>query len=257
MTRRLLTDLNGNCTGKLKSFLDTFKGEPRIAWYPSAGEDFRALVYLHPGFAQFHPSTAPELQSPDLFLYTDYSYYPRQNSTIFENGIIYSDDRTRVFIESVEELPKLNLPLHDSIVNSPNGGSATDRAFFLRIKIESNRFGSITYPVLYAFAENETFFCKKLIPNKARISHIIQVRYGGGCGGGGKASGAWLLNVLNKLNCEVFITDGHHNWQSGDRAALRLCPDIPKENHSQLTPIRLVPSDSWSGHGNVSWNLVS
>ena len=110
--------------------------------------------------------------------------------------------------------------------------------------------------MLYAFAENEAFFCEKLIPNKATISHIIQVRYGGGFGGG-RASGAWLLNVLKMLNCEDFITDGHDIWQSGYYAALTLCPDIPKENLAQLTPIRLVQSDSLSGHGNVIWNLVS
>ena len=50
MNRELLLNLNGNKTGQLKKFLDVFEGEPRIAWYPSAGEDFRPLLYLHPKF---------------------------------------------------------------------------------------------------------------------------------------------------------------------------------------------------------------
>jgi hypothetical protein len=47
MSRQLLEHLNGNKAGQLNNFLDNFEGEPRIAWYPSAGEDFRALLYLH------------------------------------------------------------------------------------------------------------------------------------------------------------------------------------------------------------------
>ena len=157
----------------------------------------------------------------------------------------------------MEELPRLQLPLHKELVHFPEGSNATDRVLFLIIKITSDKLGSITYPVVYAFAENETFYCKKLIPNEATIHQIIHVRYGGGCGGGGNASGVWLLNVLKKLKCELFVTDGHYYWQSGDEFALTLCPDNPRETDAQLTPVRVVKSYGWSGHGDVSWNLVS
>jgi len=66
-----------------------------------------------------------------------------------------------------------------------------------------------------------------------------------------------LLHVLSQLNCELFITDGHHHWQSGDNKAMELFESIPRENSSQLTPIRIIHSEGWSGHGDVSWNLVS
>jgi len=255
MTKELLYNLNGIKNGGLKEFLDNFKGEPRVAWYPSAGEDFRALLYLHPAFSGQVPASQKEPLPPDLFLFTD--YYPWKYSTFLDNRTIYSDNRTTVYIEHMEELPQLHLPLHKELVHFPEGSNATDRALFLKIKITSDKLGSITYPVIYAFAENETFYCKKLVPNKASISHIIHVRYGGGCGGGGNASGVWLLNVLKKLKCELFVTDGHYNWQSGDEFALTLCPDIPRETDDQLTPIRVVQSQGWSGHGDVSWNLVS
>lgn len=254
MTKKLLTDLNGNKTGQLKRFLDDFKGEPRIAWYPSAGEDFRALLYLHPNFSQLHPASEQEPQPPDLFLFTD--YFPWQNSRFMDNRTIYSDSRTTVHIDYIEELPRLNLPLHNELVHFPKGSTATDRVVFLKIRIDSDKLGSISYPVVYAFAENETFYCKKLVPNRATISHIIHVRYGGGCGGGGSASGVWLLNVLKELNCELFITDGHHHWQSGDYFALEFCSSIPRQSNSQLSPIRIIQSEGWSGHGDVSWNLV-
>jgi SAM-dependent methyltransferase len=254
MSRQLLKSLNGNRNGQLQKFLDDFNGEPRIAWYPSAGADFRALLYLHPNFSRQYPATEQEPNSPDIFLFTD--YYPWQYSSFLDNGIIYSDTRTTVFIDHIEELPRLNLPLHRELVHFPEGSNATDRTIFLKITITSDKLGQISYPVIYAFAENETFFCQKLIPNKAIISHIIHVRYGGGCGGGGNASGVWLLNVLNLLNCELLISDGHYYWQSGDNFALELCPSIPKESEAQLTPIRIVQSEGWSGHGDVSWNVV-
>ena len=72
MSIQLLTELNGSKKGALKKFIDTFKGEPRIAWYPSAGVDFRALLYLSPQYAASDPVDVEEPQTPDIFLFTDY-----------------------------------------------------------------------------------------------------------------------------------------------------------------------------------------
>jgi hypothetical protein len=255
MSKQLLLSLNGSKNGELKTFLNNCKGEPRIAWYPSAGEDFRALLYLDPSYSQINPATQEEPESPDIFLFTD--YYPWKYSSFLDNRSIYSDNRTSVYIEHIEELPRLNLPLHEELVHFPQGSEATDRVVFLKIRVTSDRLGSISYPVIYAFAENETFYCKKLIQNNAVISHVIHIRYGGGCGGGGNATGVWLKNVLKPLCCELYISDSHYSWQSGDEFALELCPSIPRESDVQLTPIRTIPSYEWSNHGDISWNLVS
>ena len=254
MSKELLYNLNNNKNGHLKSFLDQFMGEPRIAWYPSAGQDFRALLYLTDNYSKHNPGSKQDPPSPDLFLFTD--YFPWSSSKFLDSKTIYKDDRTIMSVESIEELPKLQLPLHSEIIDFPEGSKATNRVLFLNVKIESDRLGNMSFPVLYAFAENETFYCQKLIPNKAIISHIVHIRYGGGLGGGGKSSGVWLINVLKKLNCEIFITDGHHNWQSGDRYALEMCSEIPKQSHTTLTRIRKIRGYLWSEHGDVSWNLV-
>ncbi|MFM7758156.1 MAG: hypothetical protein ACKO6J_04405, partial [Crocinitomicaceae bacterium] len=63
---------NGNRRGLFKQFLASFSGNPRIAWYPSAGEDFRALMYLNDAFSLREPCKGIEPAAPDLFLYTDY-----------------------------------------------------------------------------------------------------------------------------------------------------------------------------------------
>ncbi len=267
MTKKLLEDLNGNNNGELKKFIEEFKGEPRIAWYPSAGDDFRALFYLHPNFSQQNPASGPEPLPPDLFLFTD--YFPWSDTTLIDNKILYSDKRTTVIVEYMEELPRLNLPLHRDLLplglfiqslggHSIKVGPLTDRAFFFKIRVESKKLGTIFSKVLYAFAQNETFYCNKLFPNNATISHIIHIRYGGGQGGGGSAAGAWLLNVLKILKCELFITDGDHRWQMGDYFALELCPSIPVVSDVKLTPIRFMPAESWSDYGQVvTWYLVS
>ncbi len=47
MSIDLLKHFNGNKVGEFKKLIDSFTEEPRIAWYPSAGQDFRALIYLN------------------------------------------------------------------------------------------------------------------------------------------------------------------------------------------------------------------
>jgi hypothetical protein len=256
MSKKLLYDLNGKNNGLFKYFLDNFKGEPRIAWYPSAGKDFRALLYLHPGFSKIKPASKEEPKSPDFFIFTD--YFPHQNLNIQEEDIIFDDGKTVIIAESIEELPKLKLPLHIKIVNSPSCNFNTNRAIFLKINIDSKILGSFSFPVLIIVAENEAFCGEILVPKEASLSHIIHVRYGGGCGGGGFSAGAWILNVLHKLKCEVFVTDDTHYWQDGDENAIRIYPNLnTPEELPELERIRVIGSKSWSDHGDVNWYLVS
>lgn len=255
MSKQLLLDLNGSKNGSLKRFVDEYDDSPRIAWYPSAGKDFRALLYLHQNYSIFDPAIQPEPVPPDIFIFSD--YYPWENLRFLDSRQIFSDNDTTISVDGIEELPPLNLPLHDHIVSFPKGSLATGRVIFMNVKITSNVLGEYRYPVIYAFVENESFYCEKLVPAQAIISHVIHVRYGGGLGGGGQAAGTWIINVLKKLNCEVFITDGHHSWQKGDDFALDYCPAIPKSSDIKLHPIREIHESKWSGHGDVSWNLIS
>ena len=110
--------------------------------------------------------------------------------------------------------------------------------------------------MIYAFAENESFCAEKLIPNNSIISHIIHVRYGNGCGGG-KTSGAWILNVLERFKSELFISDGKLEWQSGISETIRLYPVLSgNDNIPEFESIRKIQSKSWSNNGDVKWNLV-
>jgi len=252
----LLNDLNGNKNGLLNEFIKNCKADPRIAWYPSSGTDFRGLMYLSAEYERIKPSSKAAPVPPDFFLFTD--YFPWEGSTFLDSKEVFNDGHTHITVEEFEKLPSLNLSYHyPEIVEFKS--KIYNTCVFLKIKIESDKLGVIRYPVLYAFVENEAFFMEKLLPLKAKITHIIHVRYGGDCGGGGHASGIWLLNVLKTLGTELFISDtsifGDY-WAGGDAAFLKYCPSVNKEDKPKLTKIKTIPSESWSDYGDVGFNLV-
>lgn len=256
MSKELLLNLNGNKKGEFYKWLDDFKGEPRIAWYPSAGEDFRDLLYLHPDYAELNKASGPEPQAPNLFLHTD--YFPWGTSTFLDTRTIHLDDRTSVTLTSIEELPSCDLPLDDQIVDFPKGSAATGRVLFMQLEVHSDKLGSFTCPVLYAFVENGAFCSKVALPANAVFSHVMHIRYGGGLGGG-KASGMWLENVLKGLGCECYVTDGRRNIQSGDERTWTLYPELaPIENKPELKTIRSLPGRSWSEYSaEVQWQILA
>ncbi len=255
MSKELLINLNGNKKGLFHKWLNNFDGDPRIAWYPSSGTDFRDLMYLHSEFAKQNPASQPDPQEPDIFLHTD--YFPWKRSKFLDTPEIYRDDRTRITVKAIEELDRCDLTLDDQLVDSPKGSVATGRVIFLEVEVSSTVLGNYSYPVVYAFVDNASFCAKKMLPINARCSHIVHVRFGGGLGGGGKSTGVWLLNVLQKLHCDVFITDSKYGHGHGDERINELYPELSgSEDEGQLEQIREIAGERWSEHGDVSWNLI-
>jgi len=251
MSGKLLRFLNGRNNGALRSWLDDHKGEPRIAWYPSAGRDFRDLLYLHPK----NPPRRPEPRCPDIFLHTDYGFWA--TPTFPDTCNIYCDKRTSVVLESVEELPRLDIPCDNQIVDFPKTSHVNGRVLFLEVKVTSDVFEEFSAPIVYAFVENAAFCAKCIFPQEGKFSHIVHIRFGGGLGGGGKSTGIWMLNILRKLRCECFITDSHYAIQSGDERVYALYPELAgPADRGQLEPIKTIPEKDWSGHGDVSWNIL-
>ena len=181
MSKELLINLNGNKKGLFHKWLNNFDGDPRIAWYPSSGTDFRDLMYLHSEFAKQNPASQPDPQEPDIFLHTD--YFPWKRSKFLDTPEIYRDDRTRITVKAIEELDRCDLTLDDQLVDSPKGSVATGRVIFLEVEVSSTVLGNYSYPVVYAFVDNASFCAKKMLPINARCSHIVHVRFGGGLGG--------------------------------------------------------------------------
>ncbi|MGB9678357.1 MAG: hypothetical protein ACPLZ9_07045 [Candidatus Ratteibacteria bacterium] len=251
MSKKLLEFLNGGKKGYFRKFLDS-RENINIAWYPSAGKDFRSICYLSREYAEVDPPSIEVDVFPDLFIYTDYHPYfdikiihkegikevlfreinVREIEELISQNVpieIHNDGRTRVTLEKIEELPSLDLPLDPEIVDSPE--AETGRVLFLEIKLVTTLLNEpieLVRPVIYAFVENESFCSRILLPNKSEISHIIHVVYGSGFGGA-RGSGGWLLNVLKKLNCRIYITDGIHELREADKAAMRKYPNLRGE----------------------------
>lgn len=261
MCKRLLEKLNGGRNGRFAKIICDLPHSPRIAWYPSAGEDFRDLLYLSPQYSQFNPGTKPDVAPPDIFLHTD--YFPNEFSHFLDIPSIHFDPNTSVRVRHTEELPSLNLPLDSHIVDL-GPSKATNRVIYLELDVSStqlNRFGEFRpVPVIYAFCENAAFCNEVMLPSGGHFSHVVHVRFGGSGCGGGRAAGSWILPILNRLGCEVFVTDGKHHVQDGDRYILDNFKNIRSAQQPQwpnFITIRKIPQIYWSGNGDVVWNLLS
>lgn len=258
MSLELLKSLNGSKNGLLKSFINKYDNgqEPRIAWYPSAGTDFRALLYTSAKYAALNPASNNEPKPPDIFIFTD--YWGFEYSSFLDTPLIFEDENTKITVISSELLPDLVLPRPDEIVSYPETNSVSNKVAYLNVQVESDELGIIEIPVIYAFVVNEEFMSKVIIPNNGKLSHIIKIRYGGGLGGGGKVRGNWILHLLNKVGCELLICDNSHINGSKDEIVFANYPNIAS-NHSEpnITEIRKIDSEKWSRYGDVSWYVVA
>lgn len=265
MSKDLLYSLNGNKRGQFRRWLDGFEGDPRIAWYPSSGEDFNDLLYLNPKFWKDRAPQSPPLPSvPDIFLHTDYfpfgrPQFLRKREIVFDGTTFDGSEKPTMRVKSVESLPRCDLTLDGDIVIAPDGGLATGQVVFLEIEIHSESIGEFTVRLVYVFAENAAFCAECVLPQRGQFSHVVHVRYGGGIGGGGYSTGIWLLNVLRQLHCEVFVTDSHYQRQTGDERIYELFPSLRGDDcdaESDSQSIARIESRDWSGHGDVLWKLL-
>ncbi len=253
--KRLLASFNSVNSKLYNEFVDNLYSEPKIAWYPSAGNDFNALKFFSYAFINEKTEFEVELVLPDIFIYTDYYLFDESDFLNIGNKYIDRYNNT-VITEEVEFIGKIDIPLHPEIVERPKGNpNLTNKIYYLKMLVQSKDYGEVRFPVIYAFVENESFCFSELVQKEVDITHIVHVRYGGGLGGGGMASGVWLLKALKSLNCKVFITDGHLDIQEGDRYIEDLynLVDIELPN---LIPIRTIFEENWRNHGDITWNLI-
>lgn len=215
------------------------------AWYPSAGKDFRPLLYLSPSYEGISGPSAPA--PVEHFLFTDYWPWDEQPQFLTP-GVIFNDRRTRIEVTRVKELRPMRLPVHPDLVNRPNHPHLTNRVFNLDMRILSDnqaRFARITY----AFVEN-TAMANDLIRKRVNITHIINVCYGSGFGGS-SINEDWLLHAAAALNTTTFIADralpslipSYCTHESS--RVLELYPSIPRE---VLLDLDEIHSCRWGNH---------
>lgn len=249
----LLFWLNSFATGPFSRYLAEYP-QPRIAWYPSAGGDFRDTYYLSPAFAGVDKSAGKVNETfPDLFIHTDYSDWHADD--FFNQPDNNRGVPCRFKVDIVEELPNIhNLALDPEIVDFPYENAQLGRVFFLRVMVLLPEAQPIPQYDLYVFMENEQFCHNYLLRSPTRVSKVIKVRYGTGFGGA-KGTGSWILQVLKRIGCDTYINDGVDKIDGGDQAAMRIYPNL-SGTPAELIPYRKMPAENWSDHGEISWNML-
>lgn len=252
--RAFLTYLAGPRWNALHAWLAAHPGEPRLAWYPSAGADFRDLLYLHRDYREHRPGLPGEPAAPDLFLHTDYCVLGVPD--FLDQPLLHEDDRCRVTVERIQELPPPGVPFHGELV-AFDANHATGRMVFLELAVWSDRLGQFRVPVVYAFVENAAFCARCLLRGGARVSHVVQVRYGHGLGGG-RTGPEWVRRQLPRLGAEVFVTDAaEENDSANEKVYARFPALIADPVESAAWPVlRQLPQSSWDGYGAVRWRRV-
>jgi len=129
----------------------------------------------------------------------------------------------------------------------------------MQLEVNSSQLGVYRVPLIYIFAPNEAVFDYYIRRTGVAISHVVHVRYGGGLGGGGKSSGAWLLDILDHTDTQVWISDNHLEEQTGDSFFMEnVLRNRFKNGRDRviLKPIKTLPGYLWSDHGDVTFHMV-
>jgi hypothetical protein len=214
----------------------------KIAWYPSAGLDFRDLLEL---------SNPIYTETTDLFIHTDYKPDWSLHNDRFANfniGQVQNEFNIDVdaIINDVFELEltqPINYSVNENYVDFPDDAPNTAKVFLLNVKV-SHAGNTVSKPVLYFVFENINFLEEILLKYRIKISHFVKVREG--CGfGGNRKSISIVYAFIAKLGIKYLFIDNeeHTDFELVNRIKRR----YRVENCScELNYINSI--DNWSGN---------
>lgn len=263
------------------TILDVIKEHNCICWYPSAGADFRPLIY----FNQFHyedikiPIDEGQV-FPDLFILTDvqltksvwnrsrqemwptYLSYLDKKDGLERIHTLYRDRRTEIAVNKCRELKALDIGCEPKgLAEEYEVSELYRRVFCFDVTVKSNFFYSGVknewdVTVLYVFAENREFARDVLMKNKVHVDYIPVACYGEG-GGGAELMPDWLPEILGYLQCKYYVS----NYQYIDHYINNEPEDMKYFSEYELPQCELkpyygVPGEYWSNRGVVIWNRV-
>jgi hypothetical protein len=184
--KKLLKGKSPEAIAALDNLWQNMSLNPTIAWYPSAGLDFRDLLELNP--------IPNQTSKPELFIHTDYQpYCPNINErfTGFEPGIIvdrYEPDYHKEILE-VHQLMFTNsikYYIDENFVDFVDEAPIESKVFLLSVKVR-HKDDILIRPVIYFVFENINFLDEIILKHNIKISHLIKVREGCGLGGNRKS----------------------------------------------------------------------
>lgn len=210
----LLEGKNRESQLRLEELFRLVGDNPRILWYPSAGNDYRDILELSNNNidknnirGRINIATDYEIDPPDIFVHTDYS----KKWVNLRQGEIFNDGRTIVEIENLYELQfnnglDINYNVNKDFVVFPEHAPELPEIYLLDVRINSDTLGEIRKPVFYFLFENINFLQEVLLKNRINISHIVKVKEGCGLDGNRKSITV-AYAFLSVLNTQYLIID--------------------------------------------------
>ena len=256
---------------KRKTAEDIIHEHSSICWYPSAGGDFRALLFLSRQYCEWKGVDICPEELPDLFVMSDCDHknitYTGGHGLLNVEVLnaedifsvkcfdIYSDIHTTITASGIQVLNRLNIPCDDKLYGlskSENYGCA----FLFKAHISSKQLGEWDADVLYLLVENTGFALRYLLPNRLSVDYIVCVRYGSSFGGSG-LPGKWLLKLIPQLNVRYYLSNKITD-DSFDYIPELLCAKYPEFKHVwsnteeiDLKEFYCIDGTLWSNQGDI------
>jgi hypothetical protein len=170
--------------------LENLPNKPKTFWYPSAGIDFRSIVFL----SKYHVDKLQKFHNkdftkPDLFLFTSLGPEVRDLRMWLKSNkeyILYNDNRTVLIGKNYKELA-LNRKEEKFVYDSENINLDRIRlpklgheAFYFEIEIigKNQYHYNETHKVIYIEHENIDVFDKIILKNYFDIEYLCATREG-------------------------------------------------------------------------------
>lgn len=257
--------------------LKELKRHKSICWYPSAGSDFRPLLYLSDSFYGKHEELSAEnAVLPDLFVMTDYQALgyqdysndtdcdcqgidKMQNGSLGRGDILFKDSNTSLTVKNISQFSVSDIEPQEELIYSENIASCYGQGYYMTLQVDSQKsptkkLGTWEVDVIYLYAENTAFAKTILLQNQINIDYIVRVRYGGGFGWSKETYGLWLYYLADPLNVKYYISSINNNLRlgTGDDIAISY---LEGESDVRLEMPQLTPlyQRNWYNEEIVEW----
>ena len=248
----------------MRTIEEVVKQYKHICWYPSAGNDLRALLFLSEWYYRKHNVPLDEGQVfPELFILTDMRglYDSFENSDYYDQGKLnhicyrrcepgasilhasYMGRYTDIRVKSIEELRSHEFSYDPEMTSCPRTGNYNS-AFFLEVEVETRKYETTNrYPakVLYISVQNEFFIREFLVPNRVKVEYQVLVRYG-------REPKVPLSEELPHKIIRSHKKLGIRYLISNDDYVKVAYPD-----GTFYEPFYSINGSQWSGYGAVNW----
>ena len=248
----------------MRTIEEAVKQFEHICWYPSAGNDFRALLFLSDWYYSKHNVPLDEGQElPDLFILTDlrglHDVFEPQEFEIDDGlghvsyrrcvpgaSIIHASYKGRysdITLKKIEVLESHNFPFNPNMT-SFQCGQTYNSAYFLEVEVETKKYETInkySANVMYISVQNEFFLSEFLMPNHIKVEYQVLVRYGRDEAiPRSEELPPKIIRQFRKLGIKYLI--------SNEEYVSDAFPDGSIGN-----PIYTINGGQWSGYGAVNW----